>query len=206
MDERSQHEIAEGLQAGVPAAWSDFYRAHAARLWHSVAALTGAQSAEVADIVQEAFLAAARSARRYDPQQGTLWQWLWGITRKELALHYRKSAQRAGTLRAQEWWAANASEVVAAIEDSPPEQLASRELQTLVRVALSRLPAEDQALLSARYLEERSTEELAADAGLSVQAVYSRLARARRAFRNAFDRLSRRPRRLKENDHERART
>jgi len=205
MDERSQQEITQGLQTGSPEAWRQFYRAYAGRLWRHVAALTGAQPAEVADIVQEAFLAAARSARRYDPRRGALWSWLWGITRKELALHYRRSGRRAELLRAQQWWAAHEAELAGGSDQDPPERLAARELLTLVRAALAALPSEEQALLSAKYLEEYSTEQLAADAGVSVQAVYSRLARARRAFRAAFERLTRRSRRPEENCHERAR-
>lgn len=205
MDAATQEQIAAGLQAGSPQAWNQFYDAYARRLWLSVAMLTGAQSAEVADILQEVFLAAARSARRYDPKRGTLWMWLWGIARKEVALHYRKAGARAELLLVQQRRMMSSSrDLLTEIVDGPPEQLACRELGTLVRAALAELPDEHQALLTGKYVEEQSAEQLATDTALSVSAVYSKLARARQAFRDAFEKLTRRSRRM-DDCHERAR-
>ena len=55
-----------------------------------------------------------------------------------------------------------------------------------------------------KAVEEQSAEQLAADSALSVSAVYSKLARAREAFRDAFEKLTRRSRRM-DDCHERAR-
>ena len=54
------------------------YEAYARRLWLDVSRLTGADSAIVADLVQETFLAAAKSAGGFEPRRDTLWNWLWG--------------------------------------------------------------------------------------------------------------------------------
>ena len=52
----------------------------------------GPPGSDVADVVQETFLAAARSAATFDPGRGPLRVWLWGIARRHVALHYRKKA------------------------------------------------------------------------------------------------------------------
>src|SRR5512147_2073758 len=99
MDETTQHEIAAGLKAGAPEAWLRLHEAYARRVWRDVARLTGADSARVADMVQETFLAAAQSAGGFDPRRGTLWAWLWGIARRQVALYYRKAGSSSDELR-----------------------------------------------------------------------------------------------------------
>ena len=56
----------------------------------------GTGAADVADVVQETFLAAARCARQYDPARGLLWMWLCGIARRHVALHYRRQQRDGG--------------------------------------------------------------------------------------------------------------
>jgi DNA-directed RNA polymerase specialized sigma24 family protein len=72
---------------------------------------------------------------------------------------------------------------------TPPEVLASRELAALVRAALAALPAEDQLVLSAKYMDGATAEQIAGELGRSLPAVRSRLARARLGFRRTFARL-----------------
>src|SRR5262245_2482847 len=93
MAEMREPELVRGLKQGQPAAWHALHDAYAERVWRVVARLLGASSTDVADVVQETFLAAARSARNYDSARGSLWSWLWGITRLQAALHFRKQAQ-----------------------------------------------------------------------------------------------------------------
>src|SRR3954467_9447204 len=94
MDEHQASAVARGLREGRPGAWRGLYDAFAERVWRGVARLLGPSSADVADVVQETMLAAARSARNYDESRGTLWNWLWGIARVQVALHYRKQQRR----------------------------------------------------------------------------------------------------------------
>lgn len=75
-------EIAEGLQIGDRQAWLKLYEAYAESIWNNVARLMGFDSPAVADVVQETFLVAARSAKNFDHNRGSLWAWLWGIARR----------------------------------------------------------------------------------------------------------------------------
>jgi RNA polymerase sigma-70 factor (ECF subfamily) len=178
MDDQQERAIARGLREGDSNAWRTLYEAFAERVWRSVARLMPPSSAEVADVVQETFLAAARSARTFDPGKGTLWLWLWGIARRSVALYYRKKEQRdrLHTLAVQ----------FRLPQDLPPDLLVSAELATLVRAALAELPQEYEILLTTRYLQGDSVEQIAQGANCSPTAIRSRLARARRAFREVF--------------------
>src|SRR5258708_14987549 len=90
MDELEERHVAVGLREGNRDGCRALYEAFAERVWRACARLMGPCAAEVADVVQDTFLAAARAARTYDSGRGPLWAWLWGIARRHVALHYRK--------------------------------------------------------------------------------------------------------------------
>jgi RNA polymerase sigma-70 factor, ECF subfamily len=181
MDEHQERDVARGLCGGDPDAWRALYDAYAVRVWRSVARLMGPCAADVADVVQETFLAAARSARTYDPARGTLWVWVWGIARVHVALHYRK-LDRLHRIRAR----LAADGTLARHLDGKADALAAGELAALVRATLTELPADYETLLTAKYLDGESVEAIAARERTTDGAVRSKLARARQAFREAF--------------------
>ena len=189
MDDQQQRELARGLRQGRVEAWQTLYEAYARRIWHSVARLMGPRSADVADVVQETFLAAARSARRYDPAQGSLFGWLSGIARNHVALYYRKRQRQDRIKRAAEWLADGNHHVIRWLEnreEAPPEALAAAELATLVRATLSGLSDDYETLLTEKYFDGATVQQIAGRENCSHSAARSRLARARRAFRLAF--------------------
>ena len=192
----SQHEelLHRGLADGDPDAWRQVYDLYARPIWRVVARLMGADSADVADVVQEAFLAAARSARSFDPAKGSLWLWLCGIARRHVALYYRRQGQQARILevvRKMQTTHVN-GELIARSGNAgahPSDALAASELATLVRTALTELSDDHGSILTARYLEDVTVENIASAENCSVTAIRSRLARARQAFREKFSRL-----------------
>jgi RNA polymerase sigma-70 factor (ECF subfamily) len=189
MDDQQQREVARGLRAGRSDAWRALYEAYAERVWRSVALVMGPGSADVADVVQETFLAAARSAGSYDPSRGCLWLWLWGIARRHVAMHYRRQARHDRLKAAGSWLAAGDGQVLRWLEgreQAPPDALATAELATLVRAALAELPPDYETMLTAKYLDGESVEQIAVRLQLTTTAVRSKLARARQAFREAF--------------------
>jgi RNA polymerase sigma-70 factor (ECF subfamily) len=193
MDDQTQREVVAGLRRGCQAAWLAVYDAYAARVWREVARSMRPDWSAVEDVVQETFLAAARSARGFDPRRGTLWNWLWGIAWRQIALHRRREAHADRLRQAARWWNSldnHRDRWLRGEAEAPPEVLASRELATLVRAALAELPAEDQLVLSARYMDGATADQIAVDLGRSVAAVRSRLARARSGFRRAFVKLA----------------
>lgn len=190
MDVQQERAIAQGLREGRAEAWRALYDAHAERVWRCAARLIGGNAADVADVVQETFLAAARSAGTYDPSRGPLWVWLWGIARRHVALHFRKQQRHDRLRQAEAWLAACNGELLGNREEAPPELLEAAELATLVRVTLTELPADYESLLTAKYLEGASVETIASQEQSTSTAVRSKLARARQAFREAFEKYA----------------
>ena len=184
-----REQLTRGLRGGCAEAWQALYDAYAEEVWRCVARRVGPHAAEVADIVQETFVVAARAARAYDPARGSPWVWLSGIARRQAALHFRRKQTRpAGNVtegtsgKLFDWLDGNA--------DDPAEVLVAAETAATVRQTLHELPPEYEALLVGKYLDGLSLEELAAAEESSAEAVSSKLARARRAFREAFSKLA----------------
>ena len=191
MQTSKQKHIVQGLQAGDKEAWLTLYDAYSRRVWENVARLVS-DPAAVPDIVQETFLEAARSAHTYDAERGSLWIWLWTLARRQMALYFRKQGRSVGIERLRKWWSSLDGHKQQMVEhlEAPVNLLASRELSELVRHCLTRLDAEHQAVLLAKYLDEKSADSIAGQLGCSVVAVRSKLARARKAFRREFSMMT----------------
>lgn len=190
LDEHDQHVVIRGLRNGSREAWSALYRGYSADVWRYVARLVGPQSADVADVVQETMLAAARSARQFDAAKGTLWCWLAGIAHRQAALAGRRAHRATRIVALAESgaaWFRSLHETEAAV-DTIWER---RELAEIVRWLLAEMSPEYAGLLTGKYLDEASLEELSHQWGGSVEATKSKLARARREFREQFERVTR---------------
>ncbi len=186
LNENDQHAVAGRLGRGDRTAWTALYDAYSDEVWRSVARLLGGEAATVADVVQEVFLAAAKNARKYDPQRGTLGAWLAGIAHHAVAAHWREIG-RQNKLRALV--ESGQAEIRGLLNNAEPLEalLQRRELVDLVRYVLTQLSADYAALLTAKYLDEQSLESMAEQTGLTTEAVKSKLARARREFRTKFE-------------------
>jgi RNA polymerase sigma-70 factor (ECF subfamily) len=194
MDKNTEREIAKGLQEGSRQAWLQLYEAYAEPVWKNVSRLVGHDSAAVADIVQETFLAAARSSRNFKPHRGSLRGWLWTIAQRQVALYYRKQESNILLRQARQWWIAldgETSDWIDAKADMPPDILQSQELAALVRCTLSELPPRYQSLLLAKYVDKQPAGRIAEQMDCSEVAVRSKLARARKAFRKTFKKIIR---------------
>jgi RNA polymerase sigma-70 factor, ECF subfamily len=183
LDEPQERAIAQGLRDGKAEAWQALYDAYAERVWRSVARLLGPRRAEIADVVQETMMAAARSASSFDAARGSLWQWLWGIAHNRAALHLRKQDHQHRLVQAV---ANNGKSRCWLDGDAPVDALELAELRSLVRAVLTTLPADYALLLTARYLDGDTVAAIAERDRASEVAVRSKLARARQAFREAF--------------------
>jgi RNA polymerase sigma-70 factor, ECF subfamily len=204
LDEPKELLIARGLGEGKADAWQALYDAHAERVWRGVARLLGPHSTDVADVVQETMMAAARSAATFDPARGSLWQWLWGIAHNHVAVHWRKQERRNRLIAALAATNGQVLEWLEGKELSPPDALAAAERATLVRAALASMPADYALLLTTRYLDGETVAMIAARERSSETAVRSKLARARQAFRAAFAQFDHETSPPKEAKHESA--
>jgi len=192
MSDDQDDRIAAGLRAGSSDAWAALYDVYFDRVWRLAGRMIGPDAQAVADVVQETFLAAARAARKFDPGRGSLWLWLAGICRNHVGLHFRRRrrddrARPGGDLHA------DLAGLRARLQGAGPAEAAllADEAERL-RVTLAALPDEYGSVLTARYLEETPIETLAGRLGCSAGAMRSKLARARKAFRQAFGAARRR--------------
>ena len=194
MDKERQEFIAKGLRRGERQAWLGLYDAYAERVWKYVSRLMGGDSGAVGDVVQETFMAAARSAQGYDPGRGSLWMWLVGISRNQIALYRRKHGTKTGAADARRWLVSLdgiKGELIDEGVELPVDVLESKELAVLVREALGNLPSEYHTLLLSVYVDGEDVNRIAGEMNCSVVAVRSKLARARKAFRKVFRKLTR---------------
>lgn len=139
------------------------------RVYHLALAITG-DTAAAEDALQETFLAVHRSAASF---AGVAFRaWLFTITRHEAARTQRRRIPipvEDATLEAlgeAAGWGAD-------------EALDAHAMKARLASALSRLSDEDRDVLVMRDLEERSGDETAGALGLTLQAMKSRLHRAR---------------------------
>ncbi|MBN2291418.1 MAG: sigma-70 family RNA polymerase sigma factor [Pirellulales bacterium] len=186
MDEQQEQTVARGLREGRAEAWHALYEAYAQPVWQYVARRMGSDSTDVADVVQGTFLAAARSAGGYDPGRGSLWFWLVGITRNQLALFYRKRQQHDPIARGEEHAIAQINRWLNGDRPDPADAMARAEMAGLIQSVLARLSPDYEYLLSAKYCNGDSVEQIAARQNRSTTAVRSKLARARKAFRRSL--------------------
>jgi len=125
------------------------------------------------DVTQEVWMLAARKLRAFDPARGRFAGWVCG-----LAANVARNAVRT-RLRV--------TRRLAAVSTSSPES--DGHDPELVAVGLAELPAGYEEVLRAKYFEQRSVGDIAAETGKSVKAVESLLTRARDAFREVYRRL-----------------
>ncbi|HEY2882233.1 MAG TPA: sigma-70 family RNA polymerase sigma factor [Pirellulales bacterium] len=189
LDAPTQLLVSRGLKEGSRDAWAKLYFAYSVELWRYVARLVGSDAAAVADIVQESFLDAARSARQFDSDRGTLWNWLCGIAHHRVLAYWRQSSRTRRLLETIEQRPGEfASPLVeGAVLDA---SLQHKEISEVVHYVLAQLPLDYSALLAAKYCDDRSLDELAKHTGGTVDAVKSKLARARREFRLVYERMA----------------
>jgi RNA polymerase sigma-70 factor (ECF subfamily) len=189
MGNQDKAEGSPDPKSGKAATWCALYDEHAESVWRLVARLVGASRTDVADIVQETFLAAARSFDQFDPSRGSPRAWLCGIARRQAAIHYRRT-QRQGRLLTGEGRPAEERQRIArwmeGRQESPPDLLTRVETVEAVRAALISLAEPHAAALIARYFDGADVEQMAREENCGASAIRSRLARARQAFRRAF--------------------
>ena len=181
MPEIDESELVNRLRAGEASAWTVFVDTFSPRVWRYVARLVGSDRHVVADLVQEVLLAAVRGIGQFDSHRGTLICWLLGVSHRQCALYWRR--QTTPSMKAVLY---SDSVVVFSDDENAEARLNASELTTAVRHQLTLLPEETAALLIGRYLDGRSTAELAVDFAVSEEAIRARLVRARDRFREQF--------------------
>lgn len=125
------------------------------------------------DVLQETWLVAVKSIRKFDPPAGSFLDWLRGIAANLIRNHLRKRHRRGSH---------------ESLDGDVPTANGHAELERSEKIALAlaELPERHERVLRAKYVESRSVREIARDWNESEKAIESLLSRAREAFRAAY--------------------
>lgn len=174
----------EALDAGT------LFRRHATFVARLLARL-GAAATDVDDLVQEVFIVAHRRGG-FVPGRAKATTWLAEISFRVASDH------RRGRRRVSKRVVANEDAVHTATSGAPDPHRTAVATRALDRVqrALNEMPLERRAVFVLYEIEDVSCAEIALGLELPVGTVYSRLHKARREFRLAYERLTEEPVRL----------
>lgn len=154
------------------------YEAHGGELYRFALRATG-DEASSQDIVQEVFLRAWRSADRFDPGLASLRVWLFAIARNVLVDHHRWVGARP--------WLRGLTDRPADVE-APTADPADRLVREwVVEEALDRIGEEHRNALTETYLRDRPYAEVAAEEGIPVGTLRSRVFYGLKALRAVLD-------------------
>lgn len=181
--------------AGDAGAVTRLYAAHVDALYTFAFHRAGRDPALAEDIVHDTLLDALRHASHFDPSRGDLRAFLLmrlrNVARSQLRDHHRSHAlasawdQREATL----------AQIFQSLEGAPAgdELLARAETRELVHLAIAGLADHHRVALTRKYVHGDTLAALGQRLGVSDDAAKSLLARARRAFRDAFAALRHEP-------------
>jgi RNA polymerase sigma-70 factor (ECF subfamily) len=179
-------------RAGDKQAIARFYEAHVDGLYTFIYYRVGRDTALAEDVVQETFALALSKQAEYDPARGSVGSWLTVLSRNVIRDHLRAHTKSDHLAAAWERIDATLAQTFAAMAEQPlpGEVLERQETRDLVHMAIANLPEQYRTALTRKYVDGESLETLAGEFGISIDAVKSLLARARRAFRDTFATLS----------------
>ncbi len=177
MTTNGERATRDAVLSGDAEAWRRWYDAHFDRLAAYARWRCGGLRDLADDVIQETWLVAVRRLARFDPDRGAFFDWLCGIA----------SNAARNAVRARRRQSANVRALVPA-DDAPAPEVPEDERAERVAAALAELPDHYERALRAKYLDGETVAEIAARTGESAKAVESQLTRARRAFREAYER------------------
>ena len=163
-------------------AWSAAVDRHLGELYGFVFHLLGGDRATAEELSQEVWLEAIDGIDRCDATRGSFRNWLFGIARRRVALHYRRRTSRSGQVPL-----CDRTEDEISLPDSailPSDVLEQVERESAVRAAMLLLPDDRREVLKWKYVEGLPVETIAARMGRTAKAVESLLSRARQQMRD----------------------
>jgi RNA polymerase sigma-70 factor, ECF subfamily len=181
MDNQTDHELLERARAGDERALEELLERHQAQIYRF--GLKMCRDPEDAkDVLQETLLAMARGVRDFRGAS-SLSTWLYTIARSHCFKKRRKSKFAPLQVRSIDSEAATEARQLADPAQGPDEALAGKQVENALEQAIAALEPTYREVLLLRDVEGLTAPEVGEVLGTSVQAVKSRLHRARLAVR-----------------------
>jgi len=179
MDNETDRALIERLRQGDKSACADCVELHSAGVYRLALRLMGTE-AEAEDVVQETFLSAFKAIESFEGRSN-LSTWLYRIAHNAAMMRLRRSHPETISVdeadRSEEGWTTPRQ-----LFDwccLPESDFDTSETRQHLEQAIRDLPEKLKAVFVLRELEGQSTEEVAQALGLSIEAVKTRLHRAR---------------------------
>lgn len=153
-----------------------WYQAHIGYVWGSLRRL-GVPPSDLADLSHDVFVVAWKQRAHMEPSRPAK-AWLFGVAFRIAASHRRRS-----------WFRKRKDsevELVTAPGFNPEEQAVQRAELSRLHAALEQVPLKLRGVLLLHDFDEVPLKDIAIALELPLQTVYSRLALARKRFRQAF--------------------
>jgi RNA polymerase sigma-70 factor (ECF subfamily) len=167
--------LAERCQAGDPTAWELVVRQFSRRIYNLAYRFTNnAESAE--DLTQDVFIRVYRSLGQYDPQQGSLSNWLMRLARNLIIDDYRR--RRRTPTQGSESIDDHAYHLTG-VGDGPERSLRRDQRRSQVRTAIQKLSPDLRECVILRDIEELSYAEIVDLLKIPEGTVKSRINRGR---------------------------
>lgn len=175
--ELSDEALLAACGIGDAAALGALFDRHHEAVYRLVSRLLRTDAGEIDDLVQQTFLAAWRSAKKFSGQ-GAVRSYLFGIAANTVRHHIRSNVRRRAAL----------AEVPPPPDAHQPDAAAARAQQVQrLAIALEQLPDELRVVYVMCDLEEVPGVEAARVLGLRAGTLWRRLHDARRALREAIE-------------------
>ncbi len=176
---RAQRDLASKAQQGDHAAYAQLVREHQDRIFRHLLNLTGSRE-EALELSQEVFLKAWEALPGWRPE-AQFHTWLYRIA-SNVAFDLLRRRQIVSYEPLAEDYDAPADAV------GPEVRLQAKQSMTSLDAALARLPADQRQIVLLREVEGLSYQELATALAIEPGTVKSKLARARAALAEAYNR------------------
>jgi RNA polymerase sigma-70 factor (ECF subfamily) len=179
--------LVERFLRGDTRAFELLFRKHQSYAFNVAYGLVG-NSEDAADITQEAFLRVHRNMERFRGDS-TFTTWLYRVV-VNLAITELRRRTRSRTLLMEDLAPAESWRSEEEADDAPALHLEIDEERETVQRVLKHLPPDYRAVLVLRHFQQLAYEEMCQVLGLTMSQVKTRLHRARKMFKERYQRLA----------------
>ncbi|MGW8258263.1 MAG: RNA polymerase sigma factor [Thermoguttaceae bacterium] len=176
-----QSNLILSLKQRERSAWNAAVDRHLNEVYGFVFHLVGGNRMLAEDLNQETWLEALDGIERCNAAQGGFRNWIFGIARNRVALHYRRGASAGKFVSHNGQFEESAQ--VENIPILPEDVLEQVERTSVVRAAMLVLPEDRREALIGKYVDGLSVAAIGARMEKTVKAVESLLSRAREQMR-----------------------